>query len=183
MKSSLYTCIQDIQNGDRGQALALLEKFSPLLKKYAFFLQSEDALQDFQCFLLAFAKNLHLTELTISTDGAIISYINKAIYHHYIALSKAKRHQLPTVSIESQTEYDPLQFDTAFSESDTYNNLLLLDLKRALSAEEYHVIYDHYFRQYSIQEIATRDNKSRQAINKCKKTALEKLRHYWEIKQ
>ena len=104
MKSSLYTCIQDIQNGDREQALALLEKFSPLLKKYAFFLQSEDALQDFQCFLLMFAKNLQLNELTISTDGAIISYINKAIYHHYIALSKAKHHQLPTVSIESQTD-------------------------------------------------------------------------------
>lgn len=128
-------------------------------------------------------NSLQLNELTISTDGAIISYINKAIYHHYIALSKAKRHQLPTVSIESQTDYDPLQFDTAFSESDTYNNLLLLDLKRALSTEEYHVIYDHYFRQYSIQEIAASDNKSRQAINKCKKTALEKLRHYWEIKQ
>jgi hypothetical protein len=172
---------QDIQNGDREQALALLEKFSPLLKKYAFFLQSEDALQDFQCFLLAFAKNLQLNELTISTDGAIISYINKAIYHHYIALSKAKRHQLPTVSIESQTDYDPLQFDTAFSESDTYNNLLLLDLKRALSTEEYHVIYDHYFRQYSIQEIATRDNKSRQAINKCKKTAIIKLRRYFGV--
>lgn len=149
MKSSLYTWIQDIQNGDREQALALLEKFSPLLKKYAFFLQSEDALPDFQCFLLAFAKNLQLDKLTMSTDGAIISYINKAIYHHYIALSKAKRHQLPTVSIESQTDYDPLQFDTAFSESDTYNNLLLLDLKRALSTEEYHIIYDHYFRQFS----------------------------------
>lgn len=79
MKSSLSACIQDIQNGDREQALALLEKFSPLLKKYAFFLQSEDALPDFQCFLLAFAKNLQLNELTISTDGAIISYINKAI--------------------------------------------------------------------------------------------------------
>ena len=150
MKSSLYTYIQDIQNGDREQALALLEKFSPLLKKYAFFMQSEDALPDFQCFLPALSKNLQLDKLTMSTDGAIISYINKAIYHHYIALSKAKRHQLPTVSIEIQTDYDPLQFDTAFSESDTYNNLLLLDLKRALSAEEYHIIYDHYFRQYSI---------------------------------
>lgn len=153
----------------------------PLLKKYAFFLQSEDALPDFQCFLLAFAKNLQLDKLTMSTDGAIISYINKAIYHHYIALSKAKRHQLPTVSIESQTDYDPLQFDTAFSESDTYNNPLLLDLKRALSTEEYHIIYDHYFRQYSIQEIAARDNKSRQAINKCKKTAIAKLKRYFGV--
>ena len=51
MKSSLYACIQDIQNGDREQALALLEKFSPLLKKYAFFLQSEDALAGFPMFL------------------------------------------------------------------------------------------------------------------------------------
>ena len=32
MKSSLYTCIQDIQNGDREQALALLEKFLKILK-------------------------------------------------------------------------------------------------------------------------------------------------------
>ena len=82
MKSSLYTCIQDIQNGDREQALALLEKFSPLLKKYAFFLQSEDALPDFQCFLLAFAKNLQLDKLTMSTDGAIISYI--IIISHFL---------------------------------------------------------------------------------------------------
>ena len=82
MKSSLYACIQDIQNGDREQALALLEKFSPLLKKYAFFLQSEDALPDFQCFLLAFAKNLQLNELTISTDGAIIRYI--IIISHFL---------------------------------------------------------------------------------------------------
>ena len=183
MESSLYSCIQAIQDGDKEQALALLEKFSPLLKKYAFFMQSEDALPDFQCFLLSFAKKSQLIELTIRTDDAIISYINKAIYHHYIALSKAKRHQLPTVSIEIQTDYDPLQFDTAFSESDTYNTLLLLDLKRALSTEEYPIIYDHYFRQYSIQEIATRDNKSRQAINKSKKIALEKLRRYWGIKQ
>ena len=69
MKSSLYACIQDIQNGDREQALALLEKFSPLLKKYAFFLQSEDALQDFQCFLLMFAKNLQLNKLFTGADG------------------------------------------------------------------------------------------------------------------
>ena len=183
MKSSLYTCIQDIQNGDREQALALLEKFSPLLKKYAFFMQSEDALPDFQCFLLAFAKNLQLDKLTMSTDGAIISYINKAIYHHYIALSKGNRNKIPTVSIEDKSDFDSLQFDSNFGESDTYSNLLLMDLQRALTADEYHVIYDHFFRQDSIQAIAARDKKSRQAINKCKKTALEKLRHYWGIKQ
>lgn len=58
MESSLYSCIQSIQDGDKEQALAFLEKFSPLLKKYAYFLQTEDALQELQCFLLAFVKNL-----------------------------------------------------------------------------------------------------------------------------
>ena len=56
MESSLYSCIQAIQDGDKEQALAFLEKFSPLLKKYAYFLQTEDALQELQCFLLAFVK-------------------------------------------------------------------------------------------------------------------------------
>lgn len=48
MESSLYSCIQAIQDGDKEQALAFLEKFSPLLKKYAYFLQTEDALQELQ---------------------------------------------------------------------------------------------------------------------------------------
>lgn len=121
--------------------------------------------------------------MTSSTDGAIISYINKTIYHHYIALSKGNRNKIPTVSIEDKSDFDSLQFDSNFGESDTYSNLLLMDLQRALTADEYHVIYDHFFRQYSIQEIAARDKKSRQAINKCKKIALEKLRRYWGIKQ
>ena len=99
MESSLYSCIQAIQDGDKEQSLAFLEKFSPLLKKYAYFLQTEDALQELQCFLLAFVKNLHLNKLTSSTDGAIISYINKTIYHHYIALSKGNRNKIPTVSM------------------------------------------------------------------------------------
>ena len=87
------------------------------------------------------------------------------------------------MSIEDKSDFNPLQFDSNFGKSDTYSNLLLMDLQRALTADEYHVIYDHFFRQYIIQEIAAKDKKSRQAINKCKKTALEKLRRYWGIKQ
>lgn len=63
MESSLYTCIQDIQNGDREQALALLEKFSPLLKKYAFFMQSEDIIltPNLAKWLDAFIKSLFVS--------------------------------------------------------------------------------------------------------------------------
>lgn len=58
MKSSLYTCIQDIQHGNTEQTLTLLEKFNPLLRKYAYFLHSEDAYQELQCALLKFATEM-----------------------------------------------------------------------------------------------------------------------------
>ena len=103
MKSSLYTCIQDIQNGDREQALALLEKFSPLLKKYAFFMQSEDALPDFQCFLRAFAKNLQLDKLTMITDGAIISE-NRDTYTNITLSSDAFDNHILLTAIPDSTD-------------------------------------------------------------------------------
>ena len=142
MKSSLYTCIQDIQNGDREQHSLFWRSFLPCSRNMHSSCNQRMHCRISNVFLLAFAKNLQLNELTISTDGAIISYINKAIYHHYIALSKGNRHKIPTVSIEDKSDFDSLQFDSNFGESDTYSNLLLMDLQRALSTEEYHVIYD-----------------------------------------
>lgn len=75
---------------------------------------------------------------------------------------------------------DLLQYDTVFGESDTYSGLLLHDLKDALTDEEYHIIYEHFVRQRSIQEIASQSGKSRQSVNKHKNSALRKLRKYWD---
>ena len=164
MKSSLYTCIQEIQHGNKEQMLALLEKFTPLLRKYAYFLHSEDAYQD---------------KLTISTNGAIINYINKAVYHQYISIIRDSKAQIHTVNIDDQEDYDPLEYDIQFGQSDTYTGLLLQDLKHVLTEQEYYVIYEHFFQQRSIQEIADKVGQTRQGINQCKNTALKKLRRRW----
>jgi len=181
MELSLYTCIQNIKRGDKEQMLVLLETFEPILKKYTYRLRSEDALQELQCFLLSFAKEIPLEKMNARTNGVIISYVSKAIYHRYIALSKSARNQSHTIYLEDQKDYDLLQYDAAFSESDTYTHLFLHDLKCALTAEEYNLIYEHFFQQRSIQEIANKAGKTRQAINQCKNTALRKLRRYWGL--
>lgn len=154
MKSSLYTCIQEIQHGNKEQMLALLEKFTPLLRKYAYFLHSEDAYQELQCDLLKSAMEMRLDKLTISTNGAIINYINKAVYHQYISIIRDSKAQIHTVNIDDQEDYDPLEYDIQFGQSDTYTGLLLQDLKHVLTEQEYYVIYEHFFQQRSIQEIA-----------------------------
>ncbi|MEE0708951.1 MAG: sigma-70 family RNA polymerase sigma factor [Gemmiger sp.] len=179
MESSLYTCIQEIQHGNKEQMLALLEKFKPLLRKYAYFLHSEDAYQELQCALLKFAMEMRLNKLTISTDGAIINYINKAVYHQYVSIIRDSKAQIHTVHIDDQADYDPLEYDIKFGQSDTYTGLLLQDLKHVLTDQEYYVIYEHFFQQRSIQEIADKVGQTRQGINQCKNTALKKLRRRW----
>lgn len=179
MEPSLYTCIQKIKHGDQEQMLFLLDTFEPLLKKYARLLRSEDAFEELQCFLLSFAREMPLEKLTAPTNGVIISYISKAVYHQYIAISKGRKKQPRTVYIEEQKDYDLLQYDAAFGESDTYSGLVLHDMRQILTKEEYHVVYEHYFRQRSIQDIADSVGKTRQAINQCKNSALKKLRRHW----
>lgn len=180
MEPSLYSCIQKIKHGDQEQMLFLLDTFEPLLKKYARLLHSEDAFEELQCFLLSFAKEMPLEKLDAHTNGVVVKYISKAVYHQYIAISKERKKQPRTVYIEEQKGYDLLQYDAVFGESDTYSGLLLHDLKDALTDEEYHIIYEHFVRQRSIQEIASQSGKSRQSVNKHKNSALRKLRKYWD---
>ena len=53
------------------------------------------------------------------------------------------------------------------------------DLKHVLTEQEYYVIYEHFFQQRSIQEIADKVGQTRQGINQCKNTSLKKLRRRW----
>lgn len=116
-----------------------------------------------------------LEKLTAPTNRVIISYISKAVYHQYIAISKGRKKQPRTVYIEEQKDYDLLQYDAAFGESYTYSGLGLHDMRHILTKEE----YEHSFRQRSIQDIADSVGKTRQAINQCKNSALKKLRRRW----
>lgn len=48
MEQHLYDLLISGQQGCKASQLALLNKFEPLLKKYAWYLSYEDALQDLQ---------------------------------------------------------------------------------------------------------------------------------------
>ena len=135
----------------------------------------EDAFEDLQCFLLSFDREMPLEKLTAPTNRVIISYISKAVYHQYIAISKGRKKQPRTVYIEEQKDYDLLQYDAAFGESYTYSGLGLHDMRQILTKEE----YEQSFRQRSIQDIADSVGKTRQAINQCKNSVLNELRRRW----
>lgn len=50
MATEIYKNIVSYQAGDSSAAWALVQKFEPLLKHYAFALYREDAFEDLQCY-------------------------------------------------------------------------------------------------------------------------------------
>lgn len=164
------------QQGNEDALSEIVQRFSPLLRKYAYKLHTEDAYADLQLFLINFIHSIDFNSLHSCNDGILVNYISNAIYHQYISLSKkSRKYTKKMVSLDDLSELDPLEFDKRCSESDTYNQLLLCDLRRILTTSEYQIIYAHFFRQYSIAEIALMQGKSRQAINQTKNNALKKL--------
>lgn len=179
MELQIADKIDCYQKGDPDSALILVRVFTPLLKKYAYMLRTEDAYEDLQCYLLETLKGISIKKLNNSTNGAIINYVQQAIYHKYISISKAARMERSVIHIEDLSVSDALQYDTRFSIADDCSCLLLADMRNILSEKEYQVISLYYFKRHSIAKIAKQMEVSRQAVNQTKNKALRKLEKAW----
>ena len=155
----------------------LLNEFSPLFKKYAFYLEYDDAFYDIQLDFIELILKINIYDFWNKPGQYILSYIKKSMYHAYIKESKkAEEYRCAQVDLRGAME-DPEAFmDTLNPTHDEYTALLITDLKKSLSDKEFQVIYNHYFLQYSISEISIKIHISRQTVNKVKMTALKKLK-------
>lgn len=168
---TLYELLKEAQEGQERSTLALLERFEPLMKKYAKMLGYEDAMQDLTLAFLNVIINMTLKEKYCS-DGQIINYFSKAIYHEYIRLAKAfYRHESEIAFDENiKTEVEEKIVETDFHDG--------MDVLNVLTERQKQVVYLLYFCDFSAKEIAAILGVSRQAINKTKNNALEILRKY-----
>lgn len=58
MPAEIHKQILDYQGGDANAALELVEKFKPLIKRYAFFLHREDSFEDLQWLFALNVENM-----------------------------------------------------------------------------------------------------------------------------
>lgn len=77
MPAEIHKQILDYQGGDANAALELVEKFKPLIKRYAFFLHREDSFEDLQCFLLSMLKTWDTSRLSSTDDATVTRYISQ----------------------------------------------------------------------------------------------------------
>lgn len=179
MSTKIFDCILAYQQGDAEAALELIDRFKPLLKKYAHMLHQEDSYEALQCYLLELLKGIRQNDLHSTDDGAIITYTVRSVRNKYIAMSKEGVKANCLDYIDDMLPSMSARFERNHNHKDIYEALLKQDMKALLTDNEYNILIALYFEQWSVTEIAQRLQKSRQAINQAKNHALDKLRHAW----
>lgn len=176
----MYLC--DLVNSTKTNRVKLYELlliFDPLLIKYARLLDYTDSYNDLQeAFFRIVSK---MDTMNVKSDGAVVNYIRKAVYNQYISLSKSNRKYTQSIVLFGEPSEIYETGNAAVGEREDEYSFINKDfLNRCLTNLEYEIIDLHYYKEYSIAEIALAKNVSRQAINQTKKHALRKLRKAFE---
>lgn len=172
----LKNLIERAQEPDNEAMMELINKFGPLLRKYARKLIYEDAYEDLVLYFIQLIHRLELKKLLSNEDGPITNYINVSIRNFYNKkvpdIIQSKKEILHTNLSEEQLYY----IESVSAETDKTDFLFEMGIQQILNESEYQVIYLIYVEGYSVVEIAKVINKSRQAVNQMKVRALIKLR-------
>lgn len=173
----IYELILKSQHKDAQATQELIERFLPLIKKYAYQLHTEDAEQELLLFFIELLAKIPIELLAENSDGKIVNYIYVSIKNQYNHLVSQKLKYPAIIHLSCLSEEQQHWLEKALSTTDNVENLLLDTIKNILNENEFEIIYLHYFKQYTISEIAKIKKKSRQAINQMHLRAVKKLTH------
>lgn len=182
--SELHKLLLSSYEGDSLAIIALVEKFQPILKKYAYMLNYEDAYYDLLVKLIELIKSPNLQGINSPEDASILLYIKKSIYHSFIALSKSQEKTSKTDSL-TLSEYNDdtanyiLNMDKLCSTNDDYTQIEYDFLYKVLTKYEAEIIIYHFYLKYTVKEIADLYGVSMPAITQAKKNAIKKLKQFY----
>ena len=124
MNYTLFDLFLNAYNGNSFAQLQIVQRFQPLLKKYAALLKYEDAYSDLQLYLLELLHSGKLTKLQRKDDGTLVKYIESSIRHQYISLNSRKN----AVDNSVIASVDEIDFDQmSLSSNDEYKGLVVFD--------------------------------------------------------
>jgi RNA polymerase sigma factor (sigma-70 family) len=180
---TLCDLIKGAQSGNEICTLTLVERFIPLLRKYAGLLKTEDS---FEMLLLGFLEvimSLDLQKMQSTKDGALVNYFAKATFHSFLKFQK---------KIYKESEHTSLY--EGLSEAQKYciqNKLVAYDdlfeveyddlFTAVLTDREREVLVSTLVEGNTAAFIAEQLGVSRQNVNQIRRKALSKLGIYIEL--
>lgn len=175
----LIDVIQEAKQGEQAQMLYLLEKFRPILSKYARKLGTEDAFDEMQLQFIEIITFMNIGKLNNKGDGAVVNYLANSVFHAYTKIVKYKIAQgAPMISIEELTERNMFSIH-AVSEPPSHKDELPSFPPRLLSPKEESILRLVYECGYSAADLAKTLGTTRQNINQIKKHAEDKVKRWY----
>ena len=168
MNNEMFVKIMNIKKGNNDELIEVIEMFKPLIRKYSKMIDGEDTEQDLKIFLINLLNKIPVDSDRLYEDKAIFAYIAKSLRSEYIKLSKKRDKK-----ILNEVEID-LEVDLGSNELES--EIELLDMFKVLSEKEAYIIKLIYVYYLSVTEVAEYMNISRQAVNKTKNRALNKIK-------
>lgn len=172
----LGALIQNVQENSEEDMLALIERFKPLMVKYARKLNYEDAYNDIVLCFITLIKSQNLCKLVSKADNIIVTYINHSIINFYnkkIPKIISRKNEVVMSELTEEQQYF-LEVKTAQeNEIDIINEYGLTQL---LTESEQLLIYQVYVEGHTISELARYQNRTRQAVNQQRIRAVNKIK-------
>ncbi len=172
----LGALIQNAQENSEEDMLALIERFKPLMVKYARKLNYEDAYNDIVLCFITLIKSQNLCKLVSKADNIIVTYINHSIINFYnkkIPKIISRKNEVVMSELTEEQQYF-IEVKTAQeNEIDIINEYGLTQL---LTESEQLLIYQVYVEGYTISELARCQNRTRQAVNQQRIRAVNKIK-------
>ncbi len=178
----LKQLIEQVQNGQEEAAVALIKQFTPLLKKYAYKLDMEDAYEDLRCDFLELINTLDLKRFHDPNDKVLSTYFSKAVHSYYIKRLQKHMKKPKELTLSDLSEAQQAEMEARLSVTEDYQKLFLDDIRKLLTEKEFVVLTGIYLYGDSVFELSYQMKTSRQNINQIKKNALEKLMKKWGYK-
>lgn len=168
MELSFIDCLKQAKQNDLCSLEFLIQKFQPLIIKYASKLTDfEDAKSELTLHFIKTLQKIPLNKFVTTEDKYIVSYINTSIKRYYINLSSKQQTLVNKESFQTKEE-TAIYYDKS--------NIIFYDLIKTLNSKEQLVLEMKFVYIYTNTEIGRCLHISRQNVQACLTRALVKLR-------
>lgn len=171
--------ISNAQQGNQSDMLFLIEKFTPLLRRYARKLHTEDALSELILAFIELVQYFKIDAMKCTSDGAIVNYIAVSIRNEYNM--RLRKEVTATEEFVSWDDYIEANLHQAgvinpLDEIDQGSFVEFLSQFSTLSEKEKFVLTAVYQNGYSSTALSEVLQTSKQNINQIKLRAQKKIK-------
>lgn len=167
-KKSLLEVLKLAKAGNQEAICYFIKKFQLLIKKFARQLNYDCAETDLIIYLLEFIKKMDIEKMEKLSEGELVNYIIRLLRNKKIDIYRKNCLAIEEIHTEEDSYIE--------NKLEIEEQMDLKQLIKTLPNKHRIVIISKYIYGYSDAEIGTSLGISRQAVNKLKNKALEKLK-------